>query len=263
MLIYKHTSKTSGKSYIGMTKHSMEDRFKRHCYEVQRGSNTHFHNAIRKYGKEDFISEIVEEFNYLDIEFLKEREIYWVEYFDTYNKGYNSDKGGWGGAVSGSDQVKKRLETITKNDFWKKEIGKKISETKNSWSKEYKKEIYEKRNKTISEKDPNFLKNIGKKSSETQKRNGCSEGRNNGNFDSRKMLLIDDEGNIVTSFLKSEIENLPIEGYPPKRSIWYSIQKHRPMFVWNDIYSPYHKWTVCPEDEIWCDMNVKMKNRRR
>ena len=51
--IYKITSRTSGKSYIGQTTTSVEQRFYEHC----RPSSVYcrlLHRAIKKYGKEDF-----------------------------------------------------------------------------------------------------------------------------------------------------------------------------------------------------------------
>ncbi len=53
MIIYKHTSKTSGKSYIGLTKGTIEKRLWEHLLKSLKGKNTHFHNAIRKYGIDD------------------------------------------------------------------------------------------------------------------------------------------------------------------------------------------------------------------
>lgn len=93
MLIYMHTSKTSGKSYIGCTIKSMEGRLKEHISSANKGVSSHFCNAIRKYGIEDFISVVLED-NIEDYEFLNERERYWIEYYNTFESGYNSTTGG-------------------------------------------------------------------------------------------------------------------------------------------------------------------------
>ena len=52
--------------------------------------------AIKKYGKENFIIELIEE---VRTEELNSREIYWISYYDSYEKGYNNTKGGQNGAT--------------------------------------------------------------------------------------------------------------------------------------------------------------------
>ena len=49
---------------------------------------------MRKYGIENFTIEIIEEV--ADEQILNEREIYWIEYYDSYSHGYNATKGGDG-----------------------------------------------------------------------------------------------------------------------------------------------------------------------
>jgi len=89
-IIYKHTNKINGKSYIGLTTHSMEERLKQHL----RNKNKHkFINAIKKYGIENFLSEIIET---VEENLLAEREIFWIKYYNTYNNGYNMTEGGEG-----------------------------------------------------------------------------------------------------------------------------------------------------------------------
>lgn len=47
--------------------------------------------AIHKYGRKNFTIEVLEE---CKVEELNEKEIYYIEKYNTYNKGYNSTKGG-------------------------------------------------------------------------------------------------------------------------------------------------------------------------
>lgn len=49
------------------------------------------HRAIRKYGKHNFKIEIIEEVN---IKQLDKREQYWIDYYQSYTKGYNATLGG-------------------------------------------------------------------------------------------------------------------------------------------------------------------------
>ncbi len=94
-LIYKHTS-PSGKSYIGLTSKTIEQRLNGHktsAYTCM--SENSFHQAIRKYGIENFTSEILID----NIETLLEAtsiEIYYIRFYNTYRNGYNDTKGGRG-----------------------------------------------------------------------------------------------------------------------------------------------------------------------
>lgn len=91
-IIYKITNKIDGKSYIGFTKTTVEQRFMGHVRDSKR-TNYPFHNAIQKYGKDSFDLEVLEESD--DGEYLhKVREKYWIEQF---NKTYNIQRGGEGG----------------------------------------------------------------------------------------------------------------------------------------------------------------------
>lgn len=61
MIIYKITNKINNKVYIGQTSGSLYDRFIRHCQDAESNRlDTHFARAIRKYGKENFLPEIID-----------------------------------------------------------------------------------------------------------------------------------------------------------------------------------------------------------
>ena len=92
--IYKHTNKINGKSYIGQTKFNLEIRLKGHLKSVKAGSEYAFHRAIRKYGIENFQSEILEE-NISDI-LVEEKEQYWIKKYNSFGEGYNMTSGGEG-----------------------------------------------------------------------------------------------------------------------------------------------------------------------
>lgn len=94
-IIYKATSKTSGKSYIGLTSRSLKFRQRKHLEEVNRGKfNYHFYKAIKKYGWDDFVWTILDRTD--DYEELKQLEIYYIGKFNTYENGYNMTLGGQG-----------------------------------------------------------------------------------------------------------------------------------------------------------------------
>lgn len=87
MQIYKTTNKINGKIYIGQDSK---------CNPEYLGSGSLIRRSIRKYGKENFEKEILED-NIICKKILNERETYWIEHFDSTNKliGYNIMSKGW------------------------------------------------------------------------------------------------------------------------------------------------------------------------
>lgn len=88
-VIYKATCLITGKSYIGQTIKSLEER-KREHYKAK--DNFPFHLALKKYGPENFNWEILED--KILPQDLDEKEIYWIEFYNTYCQGYNATRGG-------------------------------------------------------------------------------------------------------------------------------------------------------------------------
>ena len=94
--IYKITNTINGKSYIGQTIQNVKERFYQHCATKcsKAVSNMAIHRAIKKYSKSSFTVEVIEE---IDSANLNDRERYWIKYYNSYNNGYNSTKGGQDG----------------------------------------------------------------------------------------------------------------------------------------------------------------------
>lgn len=94
--IYKITNTINSKSYIGQTIQNVRERFYQHCATKcsKAVSNMAIHRAIKKYGKSNFTVEVIEE---IDSANLNDRERYWIKYYNSYNNGYNSTKGGQDG----------------------------------------------------------------------------------------------------------------------------------------------------------------------
>lgn len=89
-IIYKITNKVNGKSYIGQTRYTLEFRWRQHLHKKD---NVYFHNAIKKYGAENFSLEVLEE---CDLDKLNSREIFYIAKYNTFENGYNLTIGGDG-----------------------------------------------------------------------------------------------------------------------------------------------------------------------
>lgn len=124
MIIYKLTS-PSGKSYIGLTTQSYnpEVRFKQHCNEANKGTKGIPYDSIRKYGKENFIIEVLDIANSIDE--LKQKEMHYIEKFNTINEGYNVNIGGDKGHY-GRDLPEDHKNNISKSrkEWFQTEEGK-------------------------------------------------------------------------------------------------------------------------------------------
>lgn len=90
--IYKVTNKINKKAYIGYSK-DPESRWKGHIYETNSGHKNKFHNAIRKYGAENFIMEIIYQ-GWDEGYVLNEMKVHFIKELNTLNEGYNSTPGG-------------------------------------------------------------------------------------------------------------------------------------------------------------------------
>lgn len=79
----------SGISYIGQTK-DLQARIKKHW--ASRNDKKIFHNALKFFGRDAFVWEVLE---VCDIDDLNDREIYWINYFESFECGFNHDTGGY------------------------------------------------------------------------------------------------------------------------------------------------------------------------
>lgn len=92
--------------YVGLTIYTLDFRLNGEPYghfilAFKKNSQTYFHKALRKYGKDAFTFEIIEERQDSDFSnrdemnaWLNEREKYWIAYYNTFNEGYNQTTGG-------------------------------------------------------------------------------------------------------------------------------------------------------------------------
>ena len=104
--IYKITNKKNNKCYIGKSS-DIEKRWKQHLneYTSSKNYNKPLYRAFRLYGIDNFTFEIIEEIQDYDT-FSNEREKYWIEYYHSYEYGYNATSGGDGGKTFKNYRVK-------------------------------------------------------------------------------------------------------------------------------------------------------------
>ena len=88
MFIYKIKNLSNNKIYIGQSINPIEERFKRHINDALNNVlDTHLARAIRKYGSENFIIELVDSAeNQKD---LNDKEQYYIRLYDSIKNGYN------------------------------------------------------------------------------------------------------------------------------------------------------------------------------
>lgn len=93
--IYKITNSLNNKCYIGKTYKSIQQRWKEHLKSCKKGecSNRPLYKAINKYGVSNFS---IEELGKFEEGILEEKEIYYIDKYDSYNNGYNATLGGDG-----------------------------------------------------------------------------------------------------------------------------------------------------------------------
>lgn len=120
--IYCITCLVNGKKYIGQT-----TRLKERLVEHKYGNNgcVKLSNAIKKHKWENFDFEIIEEL-FANQQYIDQREIHWIRFYDSINAGYNLTYGGFGG--SHSEESRRKMSASHTGHRHTPETKKKISE---------------------------------------------------------------------------------------------------------------------------------------
>lgn len=126
-IIYKFTNKINGKVYIGTTNRGFEYRKHEHVYASESNPKFKFHQAIKKYGIDNFNEEILIE-NIDSKEQANNLEIEYIKIFDSYKNGYNMTEGGGNrGEFKHSNESKEKMRLsklgIKLSDEHKKKIS--------------------------------------------------------------------------------------------------------------------------------------------
>lgn len=127
-IIYQHVRRDNGKSYIGLTCKTLNERWEEHVKASETGSKLPFHSAIRITSKdvwehiilrEDITSR--EEAEELEVKFIKELKT------RTNECGYNCTIGGMGNrGTTVSEETRKKISNASRGIKKPKEFGDKI-----------------------------------------------------------------------------------------------------------------------------------------
>lgn len=148
--IYKITNKINNKIYIGKTKYNdVLIRFNQHLLSeenLKETDHSYLHKAIKKYGRDNFHIICLEK-NITNIEELNNKEIYYINMFDSTNPkiGYNLAKGGDGG--NQGNIINQRISKACKG--------------KNNWTKGRITVNNTKEEKKIKKEDLEYYLNLG------------------------------------------------------------------------------------------------------
>lgn len=111
--VYKFTNKINGKVYIGVTKRKLETRKSEHILLSKNSPKFHFHQAIKKYGIDNFTEEVLTEAKTKDK--ANQLEIHYISLEDSYVNGYNMTEGGGNrGEFNHSEESKRKMSIAHK-----------------------------------------------------------------------------------------------------------------------------------------------------
>lgn len=135
--IYLITNTINGYNYVGQTTQTLNERLKEHIKSSNNPKdNNYFHNSIHKYGKENFIINLIKE---VDDSLLNEEEIKEIEYRKSIGQAqYNIAGGGYNSPFK------------YKSEEERHQIAMKTVNTKNSKSDKEKEEFKIKFSKLMS-----------------------------------------------------------------------------------------------------------------
>lgn len=124
--IYKISNNINGKCYIGQS-WNIEKRWK-HYISINCKNQRKLHHALKKYGVKNFTFEILEIFdNNISQDILNEREIHYIDCFNSIKEGYNLTEGGSNGKLS--EETKKLISEKHKGKTLSEEHIEKLKES--------------------------------------------------------------------------------------------------------------------------------------
>lgn len=111
--IYMITNKINNEKYIGQTLNFIKRKKDHICNSKNDKISTHLYLAMKKYGIDNFIFEILE--NNIDKDDLDNKEIFYIEKFNTFHNGYNMTVGGENVIIHNPEIKEKISKTIKRH----------------------------------------------------------------------------------------------------------------------------------------------------
>lgn len=106
------------KVYIGLTKKDINERFESHIDTTRKIKKYAIHHAMLKYGIENFMITLIEQ----TPDIL--RECYWINYYNSFDEGYNLTMGGDGTYGYNLSEIQRRVRSDnTKRLHKSKSVG--------------------------------------------------------------------------------------------------------------------------------------------
>lgn len=135
--IYIIKNKINNKVYIGQTINSLSYRFGQHTRApLNKCHKNSIDYAIQSLGIENFFIELLEE---CPISELDTKEIYWINFYDSYNNGYNLTRGGQFSRINKiSEDILIKIIKDYKNEIPVKEICQKYNINKTTLYRHFK-----------------------------------------------------------------------------------------------------------------------------
>lgn len=203
--IYTYTNTVNNKKYVGQTFSEKTRRYQfnsRALYTTNHsngGKLSHFDRALKKYGKDKFVYEIIQEIECNTkqelIDKLDELEQYYIDYYDSFNNGYNSTTGGRGGLLS--EETKQKIGESLKGRPMSELTKEKFTFKGHHISEENKKLLSERMKKKLANKEnhPMFGKHHSEESKKknSESRKGKCTGKDNGKAVAIEQYTLNDE----------------------------------------------------------------------
>lgn len=91
--VYRITCSITDQNYVGQTANASQRKYSHFCMlNLGKHKNNRLQEAFNLYGKKAFVFAIVE--TGIPAAKINEREQYWIDYYDSYNSGFNLTVGG-------------------------------------------------------------------------------------------------------------------------------------------------------------------------
>jgi group I intron endonuclease len=124
-IIYTAKNVKNGKCYVGRTSHTLTRRKHQHEVSAYDGKKTKLAEAIREYGTESFLWEIISTVENQEV--ANTLEIYWIGEMNTlYPNGYNSNRGGARNSERMTRETKEKVR-LSNTSRENSPIGKKLT----------------------------------------------------------------------------------------------------------------------------------------